>query len=184
MSLKYALLGFLNFSTMTGYQLKQHFDQSIRHFWSANLSQIYPALGHMEKEGLLTMEVEYQEKHPPRKVYRITEVGRRELMRWLAEPIELTSVRVPFLIKVFFGANLEKEKMLRLLREQMELHRRVLEQFLEIKGSIKEHIDSEGIEKEVFFAGLTLECGIKFEKAWVEWFEESIEKIEGGLWDK
>ncbi|MFZ5632367.1 MAG: PadR family transcriptional regulator [Bacillota bacterium] len=184
MSLKYALLGFLNCSNMTGYQLKQHFDQSIRHFWSANLSQIYPALSQMEKEGLLTMEVEYQEKHPPRKVYRITDAGRKELRRWLAEPIGLMTVRVPFLVKVFFGANLEKEEILGLLREQLDLHQRQLDQYLNIKKGFKEHIETVGMEKEVFFAGLTLESGIKFERAWIEWFEEAIEKIERGLWDK
>ncbi|MFZ5651424.1 MAG: PadR family transcriptional regulator [Bacillota bacterium] len=184
MSLKYALLGFLNHSTMTGYQLKQHFDKSIRHFWSANLSQIYPTLNQMEKEGLLTMEVEYQEKHPPRKVYRITDAGRRELKSWLAEPIGLTTVRVPFLIKVFFGANLGKEEMLGLLKEQMELHRSKLEHFLEIKEVLKEHIKAEEMEREGFFAGLTVDSGIKLERAWIEWFEEVIEKIEGGLLDK
>ena len=42
MSLKHALLGLLNYRPMTGYDLKQRFDHSISHFWSANLSQIYP----------------------------------------------------------------------------------------------------------------------------------------------
>ena len=44
MSLKHALLGFLSYAPMTGYDLKRYFDQSIHHFWNANLSQIYPRL--------------------------------------------------------------------------------------------------------------------------------------------
>ncbi len=44
MSLKHALLGFLNYGSMTGYELKKIFDPSIGHFWNAELSQMYPTL--------------------------------------------------------------------------------------------------------------------------------------------
>lgn len=70
----------------------------------------------MEQEGLLTMEVEYQESHPNRKVYRITEAGREELRRWLREPQDLSPIREAFLSKVFFGAELPKEEILAQLR--------------------------------------------------------------------
>lgn len=178
MSLKYALLGFLNHSSMTGYDLKQHFDQSIRHFWSANLSQMYPTLSQMEKDGLLTMVVEYQEKHPPRKVYRITEAGRRELKQWLAEPIGLPSLRIPFLVKVFFGGYLEKEEMIALLRDHFLHHRGLLDRYLQIREEMKDHVMSKGMERELFFGNLTLEAGIKIEQAWIDWLEESITNIE------
>lgn len=44
MSLKHALLGFLNYGPHTGYELKKVFDISVAHFWNAELSQIYPSL--------------------------------------------------------------------------------------------------------------------------------------------
>ena len=178
MSLKHALLGFLNHSSMTGYDLKQHFDRSIRHFWSANLSQMYPTLSHMEKDGLLTMEMEYQEKHPPRKVYHITEAGRRELKRWLAEPIGLPSLRIPFLVKVFFGGYLEKAEITELLRDQLAQHRALLDQYRQIQGEIQEIAGSKHMPREIFFGNLTLEAGIKFEQSWIDWLEESIASIE------
>ena len=178
MSLKYALLGFLNHSSMTGYDLKQHFDRSVRHFWSANLSQIYPALSQMEKDGLLTMEVENQEKHPPRKVYRITGAGRRELKQWLAEPIGLPSLRIPFLVKVFFGGCLEKEEIIALLKDHLSRHRALMDRYLQIRKEIMEHPESKGMEKEFFFGNLTLGVGIKIEQAWIDWLEESVANIE------
>jgi len=171
MSLKYALLGFLNHSSMTGYDLKQHFDQSVRHFWSANLSQ-------MEKDGLLTMVVEYQEKHPPRKVYRITEAGRRELKQWLAEPIGLPSLRIPFLVKVFFGGCLEKEEIIALLKDHLSNHRGLMDRYLQIRKEIMEHPGSKDMERELLFGNLTLGAGIKIEQAWIDWLEESITNIE------
>ena len=36
MSLKHAILGFLSFKALSGYDLKKAFDNSVRHFWTAN----------------------------------------------------------------------------------------------------------------------------------------------------
>ncbi len=178
MSLKHALLGFLNYGDMTGYDLKQCFDQSIQHFWNANLSQIYPALSQLEEDGLLTMKVEYQEDRPNRKVYRITEAGCAELQRWLREPMDSPPNRQPFLIKVFFGKSMAKEDLLAQLRSQLSLHK---EQMSTYQGPVREvlrqYIEATGLEQEGLFWGLTLEAGIKQKKAWIEWLEETIEKI-------
>ncbi len=72
MSLDYAILSFLNFAPMSGYDLKKLFDDSINHFWSATQSHIYRALGQMETRGWITHETIDQERHPNKKVYSIT----------------------------------------------------------------------------------------------------------------
>lgn len=180
MSLKHALLGFLNYTNMTGYELKQHFDQSVHHFWNANLSQIYPTLSQMVEEGLLTMEVEYQENRPNRKVYHITDAGREELQRWLREPMDLQPIRHAFLIKVFFGGSLGKEEIAAQLRHNLELHRKLLATYLgPVQEVLQQNIRATSLEREGLYWGLTLEAGIKQEKTWIEWLEEAIKKIEG-----
>lgn len=182
MSLKHALLGFLNYSNMTGYELKQHFDQSIHHFWNANLSQIYPTLTQMEEEGLLTMEVEYQENRPNRKVYHITEAGREEMQRWLREPMDLSPVRQAFLIKIFFGGSLEKEEVLAQLRHNLKLHREQLATYLgPVQEGLRKGIEATGLKREGLFWELTLDAGIKTKEAWIEWLEEAIKKIEADI---
>src|SRR5438552_16270601 len=108
MSLKHALLGFINYGPMTGYELKKFFDTSVAHFWNAELSQIYPSLKALEGEGLVEMNVEVQADRPNRKVYSITDDGRRELLEWLATPAESDQVREPLLVKLFFGSSLPK----------------------------------------------------------------------------
>ncbi|MGD0004493.1 MAG: PadR family transcriptional regulator, partial [Anaerolineaceae bacterium] len=40
MSLDYAILGFLSYKPFSGYDLKKVFDNSVRHFWYADQSQI------------------------------------------------------------------------------------------------------------------------------------------------
>ncbi|MEA3439723.1 MAG: PadR family transcriptional regulator, partial [Chloroflexota bacterium] len=137
MSLKHALLGFLSYQPMTGYDLKQHFDRSIYYFWNAKLSQIYPTLNRMREDGWLTMEVDYQEERPNRKVYHITDAGRGELHRWLREPVDMAPVRDVFLIKIFFGGKLEKVEMLAQLRRHLILHQ---EQLAAYQGTVQQAI--------------------------------------------
>ncbi|MEA3309264.1 MAG: PadR family transcriptional regulator, partial [Chloroflexota bacterium] len=170
MSLKHALLGFLSYQPMTGYDLKQHFDRSIYYFWNANLSQIYPTLSKMKGEGWLTMEVEYQEDRPNRKVYHVTTAGREELRRWLQEPVAVAPVRDAFLIKTFFSGQLAKEKVLSQLRHHLTLHQEQLAAYQEtVRGTIQQSIEATGMERDGLFWNLTLDKGIKYEQGWIEW---------------
>ena len=57
MSLEYAILGFLNYSPMSGYDLKKLFDNSVRHFWPADQSQIYRTLGKLAEQGYVEREI-------------------------------------------------------------------------------------------------------------------------------
>ena len=50
--LKYAILGFLSYTPMTGYDIKLRMDRSTSHFWHAKLSQIYTTLKSLEEEQL------------------------------------------------------------------------------------------------------------------------------------
>lgn len=178
MSLKYALLGFLNYKEMTGYELKQIFDKSVQHFWSANLSQIYPTLSQMEKEGLLVMEVEYQESRPNRKVYKITEAGREELKNWLKEPKEKHPIREPFMVQVFFGAHIGREKLLDLMRRQLKMRSDQLSEYRQYKEHFREIVPADSYKKDAVFWEFTLDAGIKHGEAEVEWLGEAIKKLE------
>ena len=68
MSLEHAILGFLNYEPMSGYDIKKIVDISVSHFWPAVQSQIYKTLARMEKEDWLTVETISQDPRPPRKV--------------------------------------------------------------------------------------------------------------------
>ncbi len=47
MSLKHAILGFLELSPFSGYDLKKAFDGSVQHFWPADQAQIYRTLNQL-----------------------------------------------------------------------------------------------------------------------------------------
>ena len=54
MSLRHILLGLAE-RECSGYDVKKEFDTSLRNFWRAELSQIYPQLQKLEKDGLLNL---------------------------------------------------------------------------------------------------------------------------------
>ncbi|MDX1981252.1 MAG: PadR family transcriptional regulator [Bryobacteraceae bacterium] len=102
MSLPHILLGLLS-EPATGYELKQRFDQTLRHFWSAELSQIYPTLHRLHSGRLLTVKTQAPRHGPERRVYRRTAKGRRALLDWLDSPLEPGDLRIGYLARVFFA---------------------------------------------------------------------------------
>ena len=178
MSLKHALLGFINYGPMTGYEIKKFFDTSVAHFWNAELSQIYPALKGMESDGLVEMQVDVQDDRPNRKVYSITEDGRDELRRWLAQPAEPEQIREPLLIKVFFGASLPKEDLVNILQNQVEQHRQYLRNLEQGGAMIGKFAGAIGLERDAVFWNLTIDAGMKICRAEMEWAQSAIETIQ------
>jgi DNA-binding PadR family transcriptional regulator len=106
MSLKHGILGFLNYRPMSGYDLMKAFDQSLRHFWYAQTSQIYRELEAMTQSGWIRTEEESQRGHMVKTVYAITDAGRDEFFAWLRErPKERTGSKNPFLLRLFFQSS-------------------------------------------------------------------------------
>ncbi len=178
MSLKHALLGFLNYGPMTGYELKKVVDVSIAHFWNAELSQIYPTLKQLEAEGLVDMQVQVQEERPNRKVYSITDDGRSELGDWLSTPGDIDRVREPLLIKVFLGASLRREQLLNVLRHRADALRREIEAHELAPAHAEQLAQAVGVRHDAFFWRLTIEAYLRRMQAEVEWLSDAIDAIE------
>ena len=101
MSLDHILLGLLR-EPATGYDLKNAFSETIRHFWSAELSQIYPTLKRLEQRRMLHSRVEPSPKGPNRRVYTLTDEGRTELLRWLRGGPAVGTERFAYLAQLYF----------------------------------------------------------------------------------
>jgi Predicted transcriptional regulators len=182
MSLKYALLGFLNYQSMTGYQLKKHFDESISNFWNASLSQIYPTLNQMCEQSLLTVEVIQQDSTPNAKVYHITNTGKDELLKWLTGPIEFEPMRSSLLVKLFFSSCITKDQVISLLVQTMSLAKKNLKLYQDSKNHFeKDHASESTMKQEAFYWTLTVDYGIKNAEAIIAWCEGCVKKIQGDL---
>ena len=103
--LKYLLLALLAERPRHGYELKRDFEALLGGTWLLNIGQIYLTLGRMEEDGLIVAEVVHQELLPDRKVFAVTEIGRKELARWTDEGAgETVKVRDELYFKVLAQA--------------------------------------------------------------------------------
>jgi DNA-binding PadR family transcriptional regulator len=85
MSLPHVLLGLLDDLPRTGYDLARAIRSEVEPVWKAEISQIYPALARLRREGFVVLRVLGPRRGPHRNLYRVTAAGRRELRRWLLE---------------------------------------------------------------------------------------------------
>ena len=83
MSIKYALLGLMRDEPMHGYRVKEAFDRRVGSLWGLTRPQIYQTLNALERVGLLTSHGERVGSRPARRIYTLTDLGRRAFERWL-----------------------------------------------------------------------------------------------------
>lgn len=178
MSLKYALLGFLNYESMTGYQLKKYFDESVSSFWNASLSQIYPTLNNMSEEGLVKSEEVELESSLNKKIYSITPKGKEELVKWLASPTEIQPHRSNLLLKLYFSSNISKKIVISQFESLIKQSKCKLEGYEKaIEHLHKEHFSVGFMKQEALYWNLTADYGVKHQEAFIKWCEECILKL-------
>ena len=175
MSLHYAILGILNVMPMTGYDLKhQAFDATVRHFWPADQSQIYRTLNKLADDELVTVTVEAQDERPDRKVYAITQAGQAALTEWLKSDQAVPTLRDPLLVQLFFGQELPRADLLRVVAQQLAAHQEQLAVFGQIPIPPAE---SRPDDRWLALQHLTLDFGMALEQAYVNWLERCQEVI-------
>jgi PadR family transcriptional regulator, regulatory protein AphA len=180
MTLDFAVLGFLNYHPYTGYDLKKIFNNSIRHFWPADQSQIYRTLAHLTEQGYVEMEKIPQSDRPDRKVYHITGAGRAELLKWLSEAPPMGEPRSASLVQVFFAGQLSDAEILAKFEEFAAILRAILARYAQIPAQIMPYQREITSPREHYFWMLTLDNGARSMRASLEWAESVIEQIKAG----
>jgi DNA-binding PadR family transcriptional regulator len=107
MNLKTLCLGLLDLQEATGYDIKQMFEQSLNHFHAASYGSIYPALKQLEQEGFVKSRVEAGDRHPDKRLFSLTDAGRKHFIEALAETEPAESIKSEFLVQMFFAHLLE-----------------------------------------------------------------------------
>ena len=178
MSLEYASLGFLSYKPITGYELKKIFDSSVKHFWSADQSQIYRTLGKLTEAGMTEVERVEQTDRPDRKVYHITPTGRQAFQEWLRGPFPMQESKSGPLVQVFFAGQMNEEELLAKFQTAAEIFRTVLHRYEQVPFQIDEILEKVPSPREHYFWMLTLDLGLRTMRAQLEWAEEIISAIQ------
>ncbi len=171
MSLAHAIATILIKNPRTGYELSKEFNEKVSYYWQATSQQIYRELARMEAQGLVEVEVIPQGGRPDKKVYSITEQGRKELIQWLAQPSESSATREELLVKIKAGFLVPPAILIKEIERHRQAHQTKLDTYYAIERQIP---DREHLNREELHLYLTLRCGIAYETMWLNWCEETL----------
>src|SRR5574340_420096 len=174
-STDYALLGLLSIEPMSGYDIRQNFQESLNFFWNESYGQIYPALKRLLAQGCIAPVAGGPSGRRKRRVYTITSKGRTHLRRWLAQAPRQQPIRDELLLKIFLGRSAPPgacaEHVRRLRREQQEL----LARYQEIKKRVA--MERAG-HPHLRFWYITLQHGMEMRRARIRWCDETLAALE------
>jgi DNA-binding PadR family transcriptional regulator len=122
MNVRTLCLAILYEQEATGYEIRKlSVEGDYSYFVDASYGSIYPALAKLEAEGLVTSRVELQDGKPAKKIYAITEAGRREFIGSLFDKLEDDDFRSEFLLFARFAAELPQSLVQVRLRERLAM---------------------------------------------------------------
>lgn len=182
MTIEVAILGFLSYAPLSGYDLKKLLSQSESLHWSGNNNQIYRALVDLHEKGLVERDEEAPSAGPARKVYSLTEAGDAALRDSLLSAPELPEMRTPMLARLVGADTLSNEDLDRILTAYGdELRGKIwaLEE-MERRG---DGIPDLGSERQRVIWQAMHQRAIAFYRAEMEWaatLRWSVGKIVGG----
>jgi DNA-binding PadR family transcriptional regulator len=126
--IRFALLGVVSQHPdgVHGYALKRHCERVLGNFWQLNFGEVYRVLDRLAGEGLI--EHVLAEAESSRKLYRITEKGRRTLDDFiLVPPTDAPRpLRQELAVKLLFAGPGRLHELLRLIDHQRETYMREL----------------------------------------------------------
>ena len=137
MSVPHALLALLSEGPKYGLRLQNEFESRTGKVWPLNVGQVYTTLQRLERDGLV--ETDDGEAERPRKRYRITAAGDRELAEWLRTPPDLVPPpRDELVIKMLVALQVSGTDV----HEILQAHRRhvieVMQGYTRIKATAAE----------------------------------------------
>jgi DNA-binding PadR family transcriptional regulator len=153
----YALLGLLSFGReLSGYELKQWADGSLRFFWSAPaMSQVYRELERLADAGYVDQRSVVRDGTRSTKVYRLAPTGEKAVRAWLAEIPEPPVLKHPIALRVFFGHLLDPAD----LRRAVEAHRAWCEQVLHDLNTVRDDLGDDPAWRN---AAVVAEWGLEY----------------------
>lgn len=172
----FAVLGILSMGPHTGYDIKQHMEQSTSYFWNENYGQIYPSLAELLDQEDIAVEIIRQKGKPDKKLYSITDQGKQTLSDWLSQPMDhlVALKKNELLLRVFFGSNSSPEIIIKHIQE----HRSKLKESLHVFEKLEEWLQSsEAKDHNYKYWMITINYGKSQFKSLIDWCEDSIEVL-------
>lgn len=159
-----SLLGLLHDGPMSGWDLVALAQHRIGDFWTLTQSQVYRELATMDAAGLVEKgDVGPRERTP----YRITDRGRAAFREWIDRDPGPDAVRVPLLLTLAFSDHLGADRLREIIAAGRARHAARLGEYLVAVEEVSARQDR-----------VTLDFGIGYERAVLEWFDRLPELLD------
>ncbi|MBA1394563.1 PadR family transcriptional regulator, partial [Lactobacillus sp. XV13L] len=121
------VLGLLNETSRTGYEIKTIIETQLSYFFDASIGMIYPTLRKLEKEGKIKKERVYQADKPNKNVYTITADGKAEFAAYLNSPVAADIYKSDCLMRLYFGDELPKAEVISIIHQEIKQKQNLLD---------------------------------------------------------
>ncbi|QMV39911.1 PadR family transcriptional regulator [Cohnella cholangitidis] len=172
------ILGMLMKQSRSGYEIKQALEGVFTYFYQTSYGTIYPTLSRMEQDGLITKENVQQEGKPNKNVYTITELGKERFNEYMDSPVESSSFKSDFLMRLFFGEYVGEDRVIAWLKEARTATQSNMDRLSEIFAQQKNKLHPSKI--------ICIQMGLKGYQANLETIDEglaSLERLDKGMRD-
>ncbi|GAA2912235.1 PadR family transcriptional regulator [Streptosporangium fragile] len=180
MALRNAIMAALLEGEASGYDLAKGFDASVANFWMATPQQLYRELEKMEADGLVRARVIRQERRPDKRLFSLTDAGRRALHDFTAEPPRPGAMREELMVQVQAVDAGDAEAVRAAIAERREWAEAKIARYERLRARLL-----DGRPEEEFLAHaervgpyLTLLRGLSFEQENVRWAERALAILE------
>lgn len=115
----YVILGALTIRDMSGYEIRKLMSYSTAFFSNVSFGSIYPTLKKFEKNGLvICRDMISNGRH--KKVYAITDEGKKLFNEWSEEPLKPFIFKYEMLVRLFYARNIPREKLIDLIKQHLQ----------------------------------------------------------------
>jgi len=165
-------LGLLASKPLHGYELKSGFEELVPTI-ELNVGQVYTTLDRLSRDQFVTYEVVNQPERPDKKVYALTEIGRKELREWLATPSGMDlNLRNETFLKLMLARRLRGADPIKVIAVERRASFERLHEALAAKARAEQEPTSLQTVLLLDLAALRLEAFLK----WLDHCEEALKK--------
>lgn len=183
MALRDAILATLLDGEASGYDLAKGFDTSVANFWMATPQQLYRELDRMSAEGLIEARLVEQDRRPNKRLYSLTDAGRKALLEFTEVPPKPGAIREDLLVQIQAVDSGNIEAVRGALAERLEWATAKLARYRRGQDHLLAGRTEDAYLAEADRVGpyLTLLRGIRFEEENIDWANRALAVIEQRL---
>jgi DNA-binding PadR family transcriptional regulator len=168
-SLRHFILGLLTQQPMSGYDIKRFLQGLSWLVGSPSGGSLYPVLRSLRAEDLVTVEVVPGVDRPPKKIYTITQAGRKELRTWIEQPAAAKAPLRAFVMRLLLASLFSPASLtshLQHRRAQVAAHQQAL---CQAAGSPE--------DREHYGRFLAMDYGLAMASAELAWLDRALDEL-------